>query len=99
MSNFSFVLPTDFADYEWEVTSKGCFSEAQLSVAGKNYRLNFYDAVRLGQEIKSGLERGGVFFEANLIVVRSVTEEEMARAVEQLVYSGQVASLVPIDRP
>lgn len=94
MSNFSFVLPIDFADYEWEVTSKGCFSEAQLSIAGKNYRLNFYDAVRLGQEIKSGLESGGIFFESNLIVVRSVTRAEMARAVEQLVQSGQEASLV-----
>jgi hypothetical protein len=95
MDNYSFVLPTDFSDYEWEVTSKGCFFEAQINIAGKSYRVSFYDAARLGQEIESELESGGVFFEPNLIVVRSVTGGEMARAVEQLVQSGQVASLVP----
>ena len=95
MSNFSFILPADFADYEWEVTSKGCFSEAQLCVAEESYHLNFYDAVRLGQEIQNEIESGGVFFEPNLIVVQSVTREEMTRAVEQLVQSGQVASLIP----
>ena len=93
MSDFSFVLPTDFSDYEWEVTSKGCFSEAQLGIAGKTYRLSFYDPVRLSQEIQSELESRGAFFEPNLIIVRSVTKEEMGRAVEQLVRSGQVASL------
>ena len=59
------------------------------------YRLNFYDAVRLGQEIASELENGVVFFEPNLVVVRSVTEEEMERAVGQLVRSSWVASLTP----
>jgi hypothetical protein len=95
MSNFSFDLPADFADYEWEVTAKGCFFEARIAVSGKHYRLNFYDAVRLGQEIESEFERGGVFFEPNLVIVRSVTRLDMERAVEQLVQSGQVASLTP----
>ena len=95
MSNFLFVLPSDFADYEWEVISKGCFSEAWMTVSGKHYRLNFYDAVRLGQEIESGLENGEVFFEPNLVVVRSVTRANMERAAEQLVQSGQIASLMP----
>lgn len=94
MSNFSFALPSDFADYEWEVTAKGCFSEARISVAGKQYRLNFYDPVRLGQEIESELERGGVFFEPNLVIVRSVTRVDMQRAAEQLVQSDQLALLI-----
>lgn len=92
---FSFVLPSDFADYESEVTAKGCFSEARMTFSGKDYRLNFYDAARLGQEIESELERGVVFFEPNLVVVRSVTKSDMERAAEQLVQSGQVASLMP----
>ncbi|WP_423601559.1 hypothetical protein [Roseateles sp. MS654] len=95
MSSYSFALPSDLADYEWEVTAKGCFSEARLTVAGKQYRLNFYDAVRLGQEIESELENGSVFFEPNLVIVRSVTKAEMGRAAEQLVQSGLVASLIP----
>ena len=57
--------------------------------------MNFYDAVRLGQEIASELENGIVFFEPNLVVVRFVTEEEMERAVGQLVQSSWVASLTP----
>lgn len=95
MSNYSFALPSDFADYEWEVTAKGCFSEARLTVAEKSYRLNFYDVVRLGQEIESEFERGGLFFEPNLVIVRSVTKAEMEGATEQLVQSGLVASLTP----
>lgn len=95
MSNFLFALPSDFADYEWEVTAKGFFSEARVTISGKYYRLNFYDAARLGQEVESELERGGVFFEPNLVVVRSVTRSDMERAAKQLVQSGQVASLTP----
>ncbi len=95
MPSFSFALPPDFSDYEWEVTAKGCFSEGWLSVAGKRYRLNFYDVVRLGQEIESELENGCVFFEPNLVIVRSVTRTEMEMAVEQLVQSGLVESLAP----
>lgn len=95
MSISSFALPSDFAEYEWEVTAKGCFSGARITVSGKHYRLNFYDAVRLNQEIKSELESGSVFFEPNLVVVRSVTRADMEQAAEQLVQSGQVASLIP----
>jgi hypothetical protein len=95
MSSFSFVLPSDFADYEWEVTAKGYFFDAQMTVSGKRYRLNFYDDVRLGQEIESELERVGVFFEPNLVIVRSVTRVDMERAAERLMQSGRVASLTP----
>ena len=93
--DFSFVLPEDFVDYEWEVTAKGCFSEARIIVSGRRYRLNFYDPVRLSQEIESGLQRGGVFIERNLIVIRSVTRLEMERAAELVVQSGQLASMIP----
>lgn len=88
--DFSFTLPIDFLDFEWEVQSKGHFSEARLSFSGRTYRLNFYDAVRLRQEIESEFERDSVFFEPNLIVIKSVTKLEMQRAVENLVKSKRV---------
>lgn len=94
MSNFSFVLPADFSDYEWEVQSKGCFSEARMTVSGKHYRLNFYDSARLAQEIASELERGGVFFEPNLVIVQSVTRLDMERAADILMQSEQSVALV-----
>ena len=95
MPNFAFVLPADFSDYEWEVQAKGWFSEARITASGKHYRMNFYGPVRLGQEIESELERGGVFFEPNLVIVPSVTRSDMERAARYLVESGQLSSLIP----
>ena len=95
MSSYSFVLPSDFADYEWEVMASSSFSEALMTVDEKQYRFNFYDAVRLGQEIESELEKGGMFFEPNLVIIRSVTKAEMKVAAEQLVRSGLVVLLTP----
>ena len=37
MSDFSFVLPADFADREWEVEAKGWFPGAVMIVSGKCY--------------------------------------------------------------
>jgi hypothetical protein len=91
--DFSFELPADFADYEWEVTAKGYYPEARMTVSGKQYRLNFYDAVRLGQEIQSELERGRDFFVPNLVIVQSVTRADMERAARELALSGQAVSL------
>ncbi len=95
MTDFSFVLPADFDDYAWEAEAKGCFAEALMTVAGKRFRLTFYDPVRLSQEIESELERGSAFFEPNLVIVRSVTKSDMRQAAEMLAQSGQTATLVP----
>lgn len=95
MTDFTFVLPTDFDDYAWEVQAKGCFAEALMTVAGKRYRLNFYDPARLNQEIESELERGVAFTEPNLVIVRSVTKSDMQQAAEMLAQSGQANTLAP----
>jgi len=95
MPSYSFILPSDFADYELEVTSKGWFPEAELIVSGKRYRLNFYDPVRLGQDIEGELAEGRVFFEPNVVVVRSVTRVNMEQAAEHLAQSVYVEMLIP----
>jgi hypothetical protein len=92
---FEFFLPDDFADYEWECESKGWFSLAQLTVEGKTYCLIFFDPSRLAQAIVSEHERGNPFYEANLIVVPSITAENMSAAARWLVESGEFASLAP----
>ena len=94
MASFSLVLPDDFDDYEWEVTAKGYFPEARMKVSGKQYRLNFYDPVRLRQEIESRLKGGTLFFEPNLVVVPSVTKLLMHHAADLLVQSGQIAKMI-----
>ena len=95
MPDYSFILPADFLDYEFEVQAKGWFSEATLSISGKIYRLNFYDVVRLNQDIEDELAGVGVFFEPNVIIVSTVTKVSMERAVELLIDSGRLVSLVP----
>jgi acyl dehydratase len=91
--SFSFDLPADFTDRELEWEAKGYYSNARMIVSGRHYRLSFYDPVRLGQEIQSEVERGSIFFEPNLVVVKSVTRADMERAAEFLALSGQAASL------
>lgn len=95
MTDFLLVLPADYDDYAWEVQAKGCFADALLTVAGRRYRLNFYDPTRLNQEIESELERGVAFAEPNLVIVRTVTRSDMEQAAEMLVRSGQANTLMP----
>lgn len=99
MHDYSLSFPEDFCDYEWEVTAKGCFSEVFLTVSGLRYRLNFYDAVRLHQEIESALESGQMFFEPNMFVIQAVDKAQIEKAVDLLVRSDQARLLLPmVDR-
>jgi hypothetical protein len=88
------VLPLDFQDYAWEVESKGWFDGAVLFHLNNRYRLTFYDSVRLGQEIGEELRRQPLFIEPNLLVVESVTEAAMRKAVDYAVAAGLVRNLV-----
>jgi hypothetical protein len=89
-------LPTDFNEYGSEVETKGWFGGAHLSMAGKTYKLIVYDPVRLAQEIDASLHRGQIFFEPNLVVVKSVTREAMEQAAEQLLSAVQRDELVEV---
>jgi hypothetical protein len=88
------VFPAGFDDYASEVEAKGWFADATLTIVGKKYRMCFYDPVRLSQEIEAELQRGKLFFEANLVVVQSVTRQNMESAVAALIRSGNVSALV-----
>lgn len=94
MSDHRLYLSDDFDDYDWQAEAKGWFPDARLSAFGKEYQLNFYDPVRLAQEIASEHERGNVFYEPNLVVVKKITRAAMEEAVDQLVRSDRVRSLV-----
>jgi hypothetical protein len=52
-------------------------------------------AVRLGQEIESELQSEGLFFEPNVVVVKSLTGSNMRQAAENLAQSGLIKFLVP----
>jgi hypothetical protein len=95
VTDYSLDFPAGFDDYAWEVQSKGWFSDVRLAAYGKQYRIAFYDPVRLSQEIQEEIHRGGVFFEPNLVVVQSITRESMEKAVELLMESTKATLLVP----
>jgi hypothetical protein len=93
VTNYSLVFPQGFDDYAAEVEAKGWFGEASLTFAGRQHPMTFYDPGRLRQEVEDEIQRGRVFFEPNLVVVASVTRQNMERAVAMLIASGEVASL------
>jgi hypothetical protein len=94
MSDFSLIFPEGFEDYAWELEPKGRFNEARLEFQGCWYRLMFYDPVRLGQDIEDELQRGGVFFEPNPVVVPTVTRQNMDKAAARLVRQARLGWLV-----
>jgi hypothetical protein len=93
MTDNSLVFPEGFDDYSFEVESKGWFPGATFSFLGKKYRLTFYDPARLRQVIEHELQGGSFFFEPNLVVVPSVTRQNMEKAVKALIQSGEVSAL------
>lgn len=64
---------------------KGWLDGVIVHVQARRYRLVFYDPVRLSQEISDELAAGRVFHEPNLIVVPSVNQAEIERAIRDLV--------------
>ena len=95
MTKYSLIFPDEFDEfYESEIQSKGYFGQVSLQISGKHFRLNFYDPVRLAQEIESEFQRGNVFFEPNLVVVKSVTRLEIEKAIQSLMESGNQSALI-----
>ena len=99
MTDYSIVFPEGFDEYAREVQSKGWFPDARLVAFGQQFRITFYDPVRLSQEIQDKIQRGSVFFEPNLVVVQSLTRQSMEKAVELLVETQKANSLVPEKLP
>jgi hypothetical protein len=81
-----------FDDEPWD--SKGYYFGAELFHMGQTYLLNFWNPVRLAQDIESYLEGGGFFFEENLIVVKEINLKSIREAVAGLIETGQISRLV-----
>jgi hypothetical protein len=93
-SNSLLIFPEDFDDYAWQLESKGWFSGATLDYQGRRYPLSFFDPVRLAQDIERVLQAGETFCEPNLVVIPTVTRENMEKAAAWLVASSNLQSLV-----
>lgn len=95
MFDYKVIFPSDFDDYAWEIESKGCFNDVLLECQGKIYKLNFYDPIRLAQEIADELITQDVFIENNLLVIKSVDRLNMQNAIKYLIHSKKLCLLKP----
>jgi hypothetical protein len=93
ISKFVLEFPPWFEDHDWEVVAKGWFAGVVAVIEGRRYTLTVYDPVRLAQDVEEELKLGRVFLEPNLVVVASVTRENIAAAVQEIVDGGRVGDL------
>jgi hypothetical protein len=87
-------FPEGLESHEWEVESKGWLAGVVVIISGRRYIVEFYDPVRLVQDMEDDLQSSPVFFEANMLVVESVTRARMVAAIEALVADGRYRKLL-----
>lgn len=84
---------------EWEIESKGFFFHGVVHLPeGGSVGVCFYDPVRLSQDLESYREQGKkCLAEPGLIVIPSVTVENMRAAVAELYQDGYFHHLRSAD--
>ena len=97
MIQFELVFPADYDEYAWEYEAKGYIVGVLLVTAENSYPLNFFEPVRLAQDIGGFLDRNPVYFEPNLVVVPSVTRDHMLEAARYISsHPSLMSGLVPV---
>lgn len=92
---YNIIFPKNIEDYEWELSSKGYFSETEFIHEDRIYKISFYDPVRLSQEIEDALLKGEAFLDKNTVVIQEVSMVNMKRAIEEIISSKKLDYLVP----
>ena len=94
MTHFEIHFPEYFDKYASETEAKGYFADVTVLAGGRRYRPVFYDAIRFQQEMRDALEARGAFSERNVVIVPSVTRDQIVSAIGELAASD-FASLMP----
>ncbi|MFE7048102.1 hypothetical protein ACFVAM_07020 [Streptomyces californicus] len=95
MATYDVRFPDYLDGYEAETEAKGYLVGVVVGAGDRSFELTVYDRARLVQEIDDELDSDHAYFAVpNLLVVRSVTREEICRAVEELA-NGNFQELVP----
>lgn len=85
MTDFTIEFPEYFDDEAPIIEAKGWFGELTIVIGERRLRPTFYDPVRFAQECRDDLEgEYGYFAVGALIVVPSVTRQNIEYAVERL---------------
>lgn len=72
----------------YEVEAKGYLGGIRILVADSAIEFAAYDTFRLAQDIAYEIRERGFFPHSNLLVVETVTRENIEAAVERLAISG-----------
>ena len=97
------IFPEGFdARWEAEMTDKGYLSDVVVRLEdGARYLVNFFDPVRLSQDLQVLTESGSPFVaEPGLIVIPEVTRDAILTAIQGLNAAGFFETLKPLsDEP
>jgi hypothetical protein len=91
------VLPEEYDDLDWsQITEKGWFeAEVELENSGK-YKLNYYDPIRLKQDIDYYLSKGERYFDLpNLVVLPEITLNTIKESIRSLWEKGSFELFKP----
>ena len=92
MSDYKIIFEGGLNDREkFEMEARGYRSHVTFQWQNKEYSVVFYDPIRLGQDI----EDEHVIAEHGLIIVKSVTEETICKAIDQLIRDNYFIGLKP----
>lgn len=77
------ILPDYFDDLvAFETEEKGYLCDVRVIFGRQEITVDFYDPVRLSQEVAADIERGRAFAVQNLLVIPKVTVDEMNKTVQ-----------------
>ena len=96
MSEVKITFPERFDENEWEIEAKGYLLGVIVHHDGISYELNFYDPVRLQQDASVEIDLYHVFTVMNLVVIESLTRDQIEKAASVLADSGKLLHFSPI---
>lgn len=89
------IFPEDIEDYEWLIPAKGYVLNIIVLFKKNRYALEYYDPIRLLQDIKARLSNEDFFFEPNIVLIPTVNRENVVSCINKLVSSNQIELFCP----
>ncbi len=85
---YTIVFPDDFDDEAPIIESKGWFSDFSIIVGDRVLKVTVYDPVHLAQECEDEIRSDGFKAESAILIIPSVTRENIESAVAALALDG-----------
>jgi hypothetical protein len=83
------IAPDGFDALDWsEVEDRGVLMGGHLAYGDRTFPVIVYDPVRMAQDAQGETDDGGLFYEANVIIVGELTRDTAEAAVSRLGGAG-----------